>query len=574
MSHRIAALVGCALVVTTATPGSNLSGQGTSDEPSARERVVHVLQRATYGPRPGDIRRVEALGIPAWIDEQMRPSQVEDAGLQARLEAFPSATMGISELLAEYPPGQVLRPVREMIREGSLSQDERRNVERQLADRGPGRILGDLVGTRLTRAIYTERQLEEVMTAFWFDHFNVFFGKGTVRWLVGDYERTAIRPHIFGKFEDMVLATARHPAMLFYLDNFRSAAPDSSLRAQQRRRVMQRRRVEPRPQDTLRRRPGLNENYARELMELHTVGVDGGYTQNDVVAVARTLTGWTFQQFRPDRMMAGMQATLESGTVVLPAVDYEGAYRYRFRPELHDAGEKMVMGRRFPRGGGEEEGVELIRMLARQPSTARHIARQLATRFVADDPPQTIVDRLAEVFMESEGDLAEVTRALFTAPEFYSPDVMGSRTKSPFILLVSALRLTEARVSDPRVLLGPLRALGEAPYLAEPPTGYEERSEQWASSGSMLNRMNFAVALASGSLRGVRLNGRALLERAGDLDDDRLEGLARLLLPSGERSELLELIREDIGADPTVGERQAVVRELSLILGSPEFQGH
>ena len=260
----------------------------------------------------------------------------------------------------------------------------------------------------------------------------------------------------------MVLATARHPAMLFYLDNFRSVAPDSSLNAQQRRRTMARRgrRGQPRPDAARRRRAGLNENYARELMELHTLGVDGGYTQDDIVDVARILTGWTFQPFRRDRMMAGMQATLENGTVLVPTANYEGAYRFRFRRELHDAGEKTVMGHRFRRGEGEDEGVELIRMLARHPSTARHIATQLATRFVSDDPPQALVDRLANVFMDSEGDLAAVTRALFTSPEFYSPEVVGSRTKSPFTLVASTLRLTEARVSNPRVLLTPLRTLG------------------------------------------------------------------------------------------------------------------
>lgn len=573
MKQPTAMLASCVLALMAVVPGANLSGQ---EALSSRDSVIHLLQRATYGPRPGDILRVEALGIQAWLDEQMRPGSIESPGLRARLEAFPAASMEIDELLAEYPPGQILQPVREMVADGSLSQEERRAVQRQLAERGPGRILGDLVSSRLTRAVYGERQLEEMMNAFWFDHFNVFFGKGAVRWLVGDYERSAIRPHVFGKFEDMVLATARHPAMLFYLDNFRSVAPDSSLTAQQRRRTMARRgrRAQPRPEEARRRRAGLNENYARELMELHTLGVDGGYTQDDIVAVARILTGWTFQPFRRDRMMAGMQATLENGIVLVPTANYEGVYRFRFRPELHDAGEKTVMGHRFRRENGEEEGVELIRMLARHPSTGRHIATQLATRFVSDDPPKALVDRLANVFMESDGDLAAVTRALFTSPEFYSPDVVGSRTKSPFTLVASTLRLTEARVSNPRVLVTQLRTLGEAPYLAEPPTGYEESSENWASSGSMLNRMNFAAAIASGSIRGVRLDGRALLERVRNLDDDRLEGMARLLLPAGDSCELLGLIRDDLEADPAPGERAAAVRELSLILGSPEFQRH
>lgn len=575
MKQPTAIIAGCVLALMAVVPEANLSGQDPSGALSSRDSVIHLLQRATYGPLPGDIVRVQTLGIQAWLEEQMRPDAIENAGLEARLEAFPAATMEIEELLAEYPPGQVLQPVREMVAEGSMSQEERRAVQRQLTERSPGRILADLVGTRLTRAVYSERQLEEMMNAFWFDHFNVFFGKGAVRWLVGDYERSAIRPHVFGKFEDMVLATARHPAMLFYLDNFRSVAPDSSLAAQQRRRRMARRdRRGPSGPEARRRRAGLNENYARELMELHTLGVDGGYTQDDIVAVARILTGWTFQPIRRDRMMAGRQATLENGTVLVPTANYEGAYRFRFRRELHDAGEKTVMGHRFRRGKGEDEGVELIRMLARHPSTAQHIATQLATRFVSDDPPEALVDRLANVFMESEGDLAAVTRALFTSPEFYSAEVVGMRTKSPFTLVASTLRLTGARVSNPRVLLTPLRTLGEAPYLAEPPTGYEESSESWASSGAMLNRMNFAAAIASGAIRGVRLDGRALLERVRILDDDRLDGMARLFLPAGDTSELLRLIREDLATDPAPDVRSAAVRELSLILGSPEFQRH
>ena len=337
-----------------------------------------------------------------------------------------------------------------------------------------------------------------MMTTFWYDHFNVFWGKDATRSLVPDYERNAIRPHVFGKFEDMVLATAQHPAMLFYLDNFQSAASDSSLQARERRdAIAQRMRRMParararatqrmEEDQQRRRRPGLNENYARELMELHTLGVDGGYTQADVIDVARILTGWTFGESGSRMEMRQARAAYEDGRLVLPEIAYDDAYQFRFRAEFHDAGEKTVMGHVFEAGGGQEEGEELIRMLAHHPSTARHVATQLATRFVADSPSTTLVDHLAEVFLATEGDLREVTRALFTSDEFYDPAVVANRVKSPFLLVTSTLRMTHGRTANVRVLMEPLRSLGEAPYLAEPPTGYPRRALSGPPAGPCL----------------------------------------------------------------------------------------
>lgn len=552
-----------------------------------RVRAIHLLQRATYGPRPQDIDVVLSTGTERWLDRQLHPERIDDSGLEKRLDAIPSTSMSLPELLREYPPGQVLQPLRRLAQGDSLPEGERRRLRRELGEHGPGRILADMVTARLTRAVHSERQLEEMMTAFWFDHFNVFWGKGADRWLVADYERTAIRPHVFGSFEDMVLATARHPAMLFYLDNFRSFAPDSSLRARERReqitRRMSRRRMTPGAEARLRERmrgdpdrplPGINENYARELMELHTLGVDGGYTQDDVVAVARVLTGWTFQQPGNRGQMMQARASFRNGELLLPDMDYDDAYRFRFRSELHDAGEKVVLGHTFDAGGGQEEGVELIRMLARHPSTARHIASQLATRFVADEPAPAMVDHLAEVFLETGGDLREVVRALFTSENFYAEDAIAARVKSPFQLVASTLRMTHGRMPNARVLVDPLRSLGQAPYLAEPPTGYPETSAQWASSGSMINRMNFATAYVTGELKGVGPNGELLFEDIRRHAADPLEGMAAVLLPGTDPSELLAIIREDLQANPPARERDAGIRALSLMLGSPEFQRH
>ena len=554
-------------------------------EATDRDRAIHLLQRATYGPRPQDIEQVLTVGIADWLDWQLHPERITDAALAPLLDRIPVVSMSLPELLGQYPPSQVLRSVRELAQGTSLSESARRTLRRELGEHSPRRILDGLATARITRAVHSERQLQEMMTTFWFDHFNVFWGKDATRSLVPDYERSAIRPHVFGKFEDMVLATAQHPAMLFYLDNFQSAAPDSSLQARERREANNRRMRRMPAQDRARslqriqqqqngRRAGLNENYARELMELHTLGVDGGYTQADVIDVARILTGWTFGEQGSRMQMRQARASYEDGRLVLPEIDYDEAYQFRFRAEVHDAGEKTVMGHVFEAGGGQEEGVELIRMLAHHPSTARHVATQLATRFVADDPSTALVDHLAEVFLATSGDLREVTRALFTSAEFYDPAVMANRVKSPFLLVTSTLRMTYGRTANTRALMELLGSLGEAPYLAEPPTGYPETSEQWASGGAMLTRMNFATSYVTGQLRGVGPDGNRLFREMGNRDGEFLPDLVDALLPGADASELIAVIREDLQANPPEGERGSRVRTLSLILGSPEFQSH
>lgn len=550
-----------------------------------RDRAIHLLQRATYGPRPADIDAVLSDGISDWLDRQLHPERIDNAALETLLDGVPVASMSLNELAGQYPPNQVLQSVRQLSQSNSLEESDQRRLRRELGEHSPRRILDGLATTRITNAVHSERQLEEMMTAFWYDHFNVFWGKDATRLLVPGYERNAIRPHVFGKFEDMVLATAQHPAMLFYLDNFQSAAPDSSLQARERRdanaRRMRRMPAQARAQATQRMeeqqrrpRPGLNENYARELLELHTLGVDGGYTQADVIDVARILTGWTFGEQRSRMQMRQTQASYEDGRLVLPDIDYEEAYRFRFRPEFHDTGEKTVMGRVFEAGGGHEEGVELIRMLAHHPSTARHIATQLATRFVADKPPLALVDHLAAVFLATSGDLREVTRALFTSDEFYDPAVVGNRVKSPFLLVTSTLRMTYGRTANSRVLMETLRSLGEAPYLAEPPTGYEETSAQWASGGAMLTRMNFATSYVTGELRGVRPDSNRIFGEIRRRGEDSVAVLLDALLPGTDTTELMAVIEEELQTTPPESDRESRLRVLGLILGSPEFQSH
>ncbi len=519
------------------------------------DRITHLLSRATYGVRPADIAAVRAVGIEAWLDRQLHPERIDDPLLEARLIAYPLARADVATLIRDYapprrpadPPGDTATARRD--RE-AMSPEQRR----ELALRSPQRILGDLVGARIQRAVLAERQLEEVMTDFWYNHFNVFFNKRLDRYLVGDYERSAIRPHVFGRFEDMLIATAQHPAMLFYLDNFTSAAPDSvtgrgagDLAA--RRRVLQR------------REPGINENYARELLELHTLGVDGGYTQDDVVAVARAFTGWTLTG-----VGGGRGAPAAPGTAAPGAVEP----RFRFAPGMHDGREKLVLGTTLPAGRGIEDGLDVLRLLAQQPSTARFLSTKLVERFVSDDVDAELVDQLTDVYLRTGGDLREVTSALFTSERFYAAEHVRSKVKTPFELVASALRVTHADVGPSRRLIETLRTLGQLPYTEAAPTGFPASSDEWVNSGALLNRMNFALALAGNGIDGVRVD----LTRIGLLDAaaDPLEASIAALLPGVAAAPVAARIREDLAARPAANDHDRDRQALGLVLGSPEFQ--
>ena len=321
----------------------------------------------------------------------------------------------------------------------------------------------ELVDAKLYRAAYSTRQLQEVLVDFWMNHFNVFRDKGAVRMLVASYERDAIRPYVLGRFRDMLLATARHPAMLFYLDNWRSQAP--------------------RDDDPL---TGLNENYGRELLELHTLGVDGGYTQTDVIEVARAFTGWTIHE---------------------PDIYGE----FYFNPAMHDRDDKVVLGRTIPRGGGEDDGLRVIDIVARHPSTARFISRKLAQRFVADEPPRSLVDRMATAFTRTDGDLRVVMETLLLSPEFLSEDAWQAKVKSPLELVVSALRVLDADVTDTVPIAQRLADLGQRLYGKSEPTGYTNVSRTWVNSAGLIGRVNFSTAITSGQLPGVSIRPRGTI---------------------------------------------------------------
>jgi uncharacterized protein (DUF1800 family) len=352
----------------------------------------------------------------------------------------------------------------------------------------PAVVVEELSQAKLLRAIYSERQLEEVMTDFWFNHFNVFVGKGPERLLLTNYERDVIRPHALGKFEDLLVATAKSPAMLFYLDNWLSVGPNSLQAAGVPAKPMMRSgpyghpRVYRGPNSNAKRKKnsGLNENYGRELLELHTLSVNGGYSQRDVTEVAKVFTGWTI-----DKPFEGMS--------------------FRYDPRMHEPGPKFVLGHHI-KPKGEDEGREVLHMLATSPQTAHFISLKLAQRFVSDDPPPALVDRMAKAFEKKKGDLRDVLSTLFHSPEFWSDGTYRAKVKTPLEFVASAVRATGASVDDALPLVRQLNNMGMPLYGAQPPTGYSMKAETWVSSAALLNRMNFALALTSSKIRGVRVD--------------------------------------------------------------------
>ena len=495
--------------------------------------ILHVLNRTGFGARPGDVERVRQQGLATYIDRQLRPDTIDDQALQARLASLPTLRLSSRELAQEYfaPALAARRNAARQAAPDSMTPDAppERTPEQMAAARKSRQVLVELSEQKILRAAFSERQLEEVMVDFWFNHFNVFAGKGATMNHVTAYERDAIRPHVFGKFRDLLGATAKSPAMLFYLDNWQSAGPPkASARPMERfgprrggfgaRPEVMERTMEAQQQQ---RRRGLNENYGRELMELHTLGVDGGYTQQDVVDVARAFTGWTIDQPR-----------------------LGGGFRYDDR--MHDDGEKVVLGQKIKAGGGRSDGERVLDILASHPSTATFIATKLARRFVSDTPPPSLVARAAARFRDTGGDIREVVRTILTSPEFFAPAAYRAKVKTPFEFVVSAIRTTGAGVVEATPLVQAVRQLGMPLYMCQPPTGYADRADAWVNTGALLNRMNFAVQLVGGRMRGVQPGSAgAAAALAGDVSGTTAATIAK-------------------ATDP----RQTA----ALTLGSPEFQ--
>jgi uncharacterized protein (DUF1800 family) len=496
---------------------------------SQNQQLLHVLSRVTFGARPGDFERVKAMGVGAFIGHQLDPDSIEDSALQAKLSKLTTLDLATPTLIAQYtPPKPAPTPTstptktdeKGIVSQQAIGQDPvpptvtnsgtalktstpsangsmdaseamAKTVDNALKpnawqtstakpkptppSKNPQMVVTELQRAALLRAVYSERQLYEQMVDFWENHFSIFANKDDDRYLLTGFDREAIRPFAMGRLRDLLGATAHSPAMLYYLDNWRSSVP--------------------RPYSATKDKAagidgGLNENYARELMELHTMGVDGGYTQKDVEEVARCFTGWTIQ--KPNE---------------------EGLFVYR--PGLHDKGEKIVLGHKILAGGGMADGERVLDILATHPATAHFVAMKLARRFISDDPPQSVIDRAAEVFLKTDGSIRETLRAIITSPEFFSPAAYRAKIRSPFEYVVAAMRALNADTNVDPAVPDWTKRMGQPVFGRITPDGYPDRSEQWLSAGTMLARLNFASALATNGIKGTHIDPTHLL---GDAD--------------------------------------------------------
>ncbi len=545
-----------------------------------REAAVHVLNRFAFGPRPGEVDRLLAQGVEDWVGEQLR-GELAEPKLLERLSRLDALALPVREFPVVYPrPGVVVQLAQEagvLTTAGDreeMATDLRRRYRRKLGEfaeqrgfRAQAELVDQARAQKLLRALHSENQLREVLTDFWFNHFNVSVTDNQALSFVLSYERDAVRPYVLRHFRELLGATAKHPAMLYYLDNALSVAPRESPTTMGVRADMQYRRSGARavarlpsasPADeappAMEKSPGLNENYARELLELHTLGVDGGYTQQDVIEVARAFTGW---RPYPAEEIFGEAAQLRIDRALELNVGFVVEGGFVFRADAHDAGEKSVLGQRLPAGRGIEDGEEVLDLLTLHPSTARHLAGKLAAYFVCEAPPAPLVERLADRLLASRGDLAEMMQSLVESAEFWSREHVFAKIKSPFELAVSALRALDAELGDPKGLADWVARMGQPLYACQAPTGYPDAADHWVNAGALLTRMNFGLALAAGRVDGTRIDLAAL---HGGVEPESREAALRaylpLLLPERDVAAALELLRPVV-TDPDVPPRVA-----------------
>lgn len=661
-TRSINRMCAAAVIAALAAPAFGINTASVSDKKSLsqNQKALHVLNRLGFGARPGDVEKVNAMGVQKYIEQQLNPASINDSVAENKVGDLEVFKMTTAEVFAKYPnPGALLRML-----EGNganrnqaaaanqnpeeMTDKERQERQRKLREyyqkydlRPAAQLQPQITANRVLRAVYSERQLQEVMVDFWQNHFNVFAGKAAVRWYIPSYERDVIRKNALGNFKDLLVGTAQHPAMLFYLDNFESVAPNAqpignqrnrpfqdrlrngNLTPEMRERIKQRqgitdaeldqriKRAQTAGQQLQQRRAnrGLNENYARELMELHTMGVDSGYTQKDIVEVARAFTGWTIadprgyrraaandikgvenQRLERLQRMAGIPDDLESG-------------QFYFNESWHDKDTKTVLGQKINEGG-IKDGLKVIDILVKHPATAKFIARKLAVKFVSDTPSDALVGRVAEAFSKSNGDIKTTLRALFNDKEFFAPETYRAKIKTPFELAVSAMRAVGADTNSSPAVLAMLNKLGEVPYGYQAPTGYPDMAEDWVNTGALLERLNFAVALAGNQIPGTRVDLKrfeaadktAIMNKtiAVVLDNDISPATKATLLkqveqplpeakaPAEASDDELVLPNMRQQSQPGGRNRQArllapsgnpdVFKVVSLVLGTPEFQ--
>ena len=603
------------LTLSVATPLSVLAQKSKSPilvpgKLTEQQKVLHLLDRITFGARPGEVDRINQIGWEKYLEEQMQPEKINDEIVTQKLQPLATLKMSDEQIVKTYdPPQDVIKELRDRFQPKNTAQEtvseptangemkvekpktvnadfmtdpnKRREYAKALIDLGyrpRQEVINELQASKLIRAVSSERQMQEVLTDFWFNHFNVFANKGADRYLITNYENQVIRPNVFGKFEDLLLATAKSPAMLFYLDNWLSTAPDAKIpdlqklrqmrqermgnqnnptnpkrEMRQMERLQQRQMTDPKMQEKMaqqqaqgKRRRGINENYAREIMELHTLGVDGGYTQKDVQEIARCLTGWTLKQPRNG-----------------------GGFNYA--PIMHDNGEKVVLGQKISAGGGQQDGEKVIKLLAHHPSTAKFISTKLARKFVSDNPPASLVEKMSQTFLKKDGDLREVYKTMLTSNEFWAAESYRAKIKTPFEMTVSAVRALGAETNGSPQFHKWIQQMGEGLFLAQPPTGYADTAETWVNTGALLERMNFALALSGNKIFGTNVNFPAELKtsKPNEVADYFIKTILHGNISAQTRATLDKTL-----ADTQIANngKMDVSKIAGLILGSPEFQ--
>lgn len=642
------------------------AGKSLTDE----QKILHVLNRLGFGARPGDVEKVKKIGIEKYIDQQLNPASIDDSVAESKVKGLDVFNMSTADVFAKYPnPGALLRQLEggrqaqanqkaksddkmpAAADPNALTEDQQRERRQKLEElyrkydlRPANQLLPQIVANRVLRAVYSERQLQEVMVDFWQNHFNVFAGKAAVRWYIPSYERDVLRKYALSNFKDLLTATAEHPAMLFYLDNFESVSPNAQMpganragnpriqqiirnggqlppqmRDQLKRRLgvtdaeidQRLREMRNNPQQASQKRPerGINENYARELMELHTLGVDGGYTQKDIIEVAKAFTGWTIADPRGYKKSAAKMIQGDEGRQIARLQRMAGvpddieSGEFYFNDRWHEKGAKYVLGKKIDEGG-MKDGLKVIDILVNSPATAKFIARKLAVKFVSDNPSEGLVNRVADAFHTSGGDIKTTLRALFTDKEFFAPENYRAKIKTPFELAISSVRALGADTNGSPAFLAMLSKLGEVPYGYRAPTGYPDMAEDWVNTGALLERLNFAVAIASNRIPGTHVDLRSfeatdktkILDKtvATILDGEISLGTKATLLKqfeqplpevkAGSEQADAELDLPNMRGQGQAGglNRQArllppsgnpeVFKVVSLVLGTPEFQ--
>ncbi len=500
-----------------------------------RQAAAHLLSRFTYGATPDQIENVVQMGLENWFQQQLSATLRNDT-LDQRLKNYDALTLSNAEAINTYPRGgQVLRmAIADSVINKDSAKTDSENYRSQLRDymdkkgvRAERELVRQFINQKIMRSVYSNNQLQEVLTEFWFNHFNVSLTKSGCKQFIPAYERDVIRPNVLGKFEDLLMATAKSPAMLLYLDNFSSEGVNDQIKKKP---------------DQNKKMKGLNENYAREVMELHTLGVDGGYTQNDVTEAARILTGWTVYPMGNEGFGNGYKKMLDNvGEDKLQARGFVHEGDFLFTPNRHDTGEKIVLGKHFTSGGGYEEGVQLLTLLAHHPSAAKFISRKIAIRFVSDTPPGSLIDKMAKTYKQKDGDIKQILLTMVSSSEFWNEAALRAKTKSPFELAISSVRALNAKVDQPYQLFNWVNRMGQQLYSYQAPTGFPDKGQYWINTGALLNRMNFGLALADKRIPGTTFDLLALNKNhEPESAESALIAFSKILMPERNIDETIK----------------------------------